>query len=802
MSRPVSRGERLLQASLKRNKKLQRQKECVDNVKIYSRKSNLKKNVKIVTNLENTSGLPVSVDSENDFQLKESEEDYLITEPPFHFSEILNFENVNLDDIPSVDYFHVPPVDGQNNNENFNVVPNKSEKSENEVILKPIEDFFPTAKDFLDLISLNVDEESFSDAIDDNFEENFSDDNDDNFEMSLSRPTDNDETLEENMSSDDHDDAFENDRNNCGKNPRRKKKDPERWARNVNKKKRMHGKSYKGVIRDETGKTKQTKDKNAKKIDPICNSNACRRSEKRKCHELKEEDRLELFNAFWQMDWGQKKTYLSTLVECKIKERERIRSKNEFSNRVYTFEYFLKMNKPPPNCEENIKLQVCLKTFSATFGIKPSTIHRWIKESRHGMVRSPAEKKYESKINQSNKTKEDNSRKFLNELPKLPSHYCRKDSSKLYLENTIPNAAKLYDLFISWCEEQSVEIPSRWLLMQVFNELNLAFYIPKKDQCDVCCAFKTKNITEEEYLLHQSKKEKARNEKEKDKAAASDQQVVLTMDMQAVLLAPKLNASAVYYKTKLCCHNFTLYNLKSRDVMCFFWHEGQGGLTGDVFATCVYNHLLQNEECSRANQITIYSDGCGYQNRNVTLANALLHFSEGERKTITQKFLTKGHTQMEVDSAHSLVERKIKGKEIYTPAGYISAIKEARPSKPFEVQELQHTFFIDFDLKDAGYRSIRPGHKSGDPLLIDVVALQYRPEGNIYYKIDFDNDWEILPARRGTGRRGVNLKPLYQSCPKIKATKYHHLQQLKKVLPSDCHDFYDNLEHYSEQVSS
>jgi len=35
----------------------------------------------------------------------------------------------------------------------------------------------------------------------------------------------------------------------------------------------------------------------------------------------------------------------------------------------------------------------------------------------------------------------------------------------------------------------------------------------------------------------------------------------LTRDVQAVNLAPFIRASSMYYKTKLCVHNFTVFNL-------------------------------------------------------------------------------------------------------------------------------------------------------------------------------------------------------------------------------------------------
>lgn len=67
---------------------------------------------------------------------------------------------------------------------------------------------------------------------------------------------------------------------------------------------------------------------------------------------------------------------------------------------------------------------------------------------------------------------------------------------------------------------------------------------------------------------------------------------VFTMDLQAVKLAPVLQASAIYYKTKLCVHNFTTFNLADKEVSCYLWHEAEGGLEANIFATIIVKHLF------------------------------------------------------------------------------------------------------------------------------------------------------------------------------------------------------------------
>lgn len=382
-------------------------------------------------------------------------------------------------------------------------------------------------------------------------------------------------------------------------------------------------------------------------------------------------------------------------------------------------------------------------------------------------------------------------------LPRVPSHYCRQSTSKSYLEGEIHSMTKLYDLLRSFCEENNLQLPSRPILITEFKEQNLGFYQPKKDQCDTCCSFKTQNISEEDYAKHVAKKNRARSEKEKDKVTAQKDKTVSawTMDLQALLLCPRLQASALYYKTKLSVHNFTLYNLTTKKVLCYVWDESHGHVTANEFVSCIIDCLeTVLSEDKNIKKIILYSDGCGYQNRNAILANALLDFAIRRKVEVIQKFLVRGHTQMEVDSAHSIIERGLKNKLINYPGDYIQVMENVRPAQPFIVKSLKYDFFNDFSSLGY-YSSIRPGRKVGDPQVHDLRALHYLPTKTILYQVDFDVPLQELEHRERKAQLG-QVKKLYTRQRKIKETKYKHLQELKVVIPAIFHSFYDDLPHY------
>lgn len=114
--------------------------------------------------------------------------------------------------------------------------------------------------------------------------------------------------------------------------------------------------------------------------------------------------------------------------------------------------------------------------------------------------------------------------------------------------------------------------------------------------------------------------------------------------------------STLYYSMKLKVHNLTIYNVGTHEYENYGWQETEGGLEASIFATILIKHI---------------DTFCLLHNRNNIMSNALLNFSIKHNLSIEQKFLIKGHTQMECDSTHSLIEKKLKGRDIYLPSDFV-----------------------------------------------------------------------------------------------------------------------------------
>lgn len=312
---------------------------------------------------------------------------------------------------------------------------------------------------------------------------------------------------------------------------------------------------------------------------------------------------------------------------------------------------------------------------------------------------------------------------------------------------------------------------------------------PRKDQCDTCYQFKVGNLGQEEYNEHRSKKKEARDAKQKAKNEASDSKLVVTMDLQSVLLCPKLLVSKIYYSQKLQVHDFTIYSLNNGDVYLYVWHEGEGAVTSNEFVSCIADFV--NKVSDQYKKLVIISDGCNYQNRNRVLSSELSNLAVKNKIIIEQLILEKGHTIMEADSVHSTLEALFKP-PICSPGDYVCRMRAARPKRPYKIFQIDHTFFMDFESQPNNLNSIRLGKKVGDPSVVDIRALQYLSSGAVRIKTRHSRDWTDLPQRRPI-KPSVPLAPLYESARKIKKDKFSHLQELKSVLPVEYHPFYDSL---------
>ncbi|XP_050311290.1 uncharacterized protein LOC126746909 [Anthonomus grandis grandis] len=267
--------------------------------------------------------------------------------------------------------------------------------------------------------------------------------------------------------------------------PRRKRKRPELWKRNIRKKNRDEGKKYesvKGVI------------KPAAKM-----GGPCKKSCRLKCFDVPEAQRLQIFNAYYGLgNYSRQRDFILSNSE---KTEKKIRTTQHESKRKYSISYFLPV--------------VCKPMFLSTLGIKKGVVDiAMAKRSNKNISASDGRGKGKGKT--LNPTLVQDIKSHIESFPCVPSHYCRADIERKYLDSFL-NLPTMYRMYVQWCRKNGRPEAKLSTYRNIFKDnYNLGFDRPRKIQCRICVAFNNKeNITDEEandFEVHQQLKESAREQ--------------------------------------------------------------------------------------------------------------------------------------------------------------------------------------------------------------------------------------------------------------------------------------------------
>lgn len=404
--------------------------------------------------------------------------------------------------------------------------------------------------------------------------------------------------------------------------------------------------------------------------------------------------------------------------------------------------------------------------------------------------------------------KEEEIRVHINSFPVYESHYTRERSSQRYLHSdlTLQKMHKLYT------ESRSAAV-SYTKYAQIFHTMNIKFKKPKSDRCNKCEILKLKIDSaedENEKSMHKKKQEEHHTEadiayksKDKDKCCAKEDSLfkVVTFDLQKCLPTPFLETSVSFYKRLLWTYNLTVHDCTSNKPMCLMWHEVVAKRGGNELASCLLQYLKSIR--NNCKHLTLYSDSCAGQNKNAFVATMFTIFMQSANtfETIEHKFLVPGHTHMECDVDHSLIERKKKRTHvpIHHPRDWFQFVGSVGSKNVFQVKEMKHNLFLNFSpiLKEKFlWRKV---NENGEVFKWSTVKwLKYTKNfGLIYYKnsLSENEPFKILNIKK----RGVNtvkiedLQPCYHKPLNISSAKKKDLLEMIHLIDINYHEFYKNL---------
>nr|CAI5836087.1 unnamed protein product [Callosobruchus analis] len=222
-------------------------------------------------------------------------------------------------------------------------------------------------------------------------------------------------------------------------------------------------------------------------------------------------------------------------------------------------------------------------------------------------------------------------RDHINKFPYYESHYSREKTSRKYLECDL-SVSKMYQLY----HEEAIaantlpeHIGKLWLYRDMFNaDFNLSFKKPSNDTCDKCDS--------------------------------------LTMKMKDYSEPGQREALEIEYNNQI--EDFQLrYKMKTAEKKCAKEaknkkNETVAGRGGNEVASAILKWIQVSGLDPQIEELTIWSDNCPSQNRNLMMVMCYFHIFNicPNLRTINHKYLLGGHTHLEVDSDHAMIEKQVK----------------------------------------------------------------------------------------------------------------------------------------------
>lgn len=592
--------------------------------------------------------------------------------------------------------------------------------------------------------------------------------------------------------------------------------------RKIRRMKREKGDSY------ETSSGKLV-EKKTLKANP-CEPTKCPRN----CFEITEERRQSIFDYFWNLNSQRKKDWL---VQCALRVPVNRPKKGVIdSKRKFTYEYYIN--------EGEGRRQVCQKFILKTLDIGQNYLLYTIGNVQEGLSQAESRKK-------SSNPKYDESviasaKHYIESLPYLPSHYCRKKSSKLYLPQEYKNTTNLYRLYKKKCEENQENYLGERKFKDFFKTEynNVTVHVPKKDKCKICTKYENDhnenkvNMDSEIIKAHIEEKEATyeRFKCHQSLHLIDKETIVSSFDLQKVLNTPHGDNILLYYTRKFTVFNFTIYESSTQNGFCYTWGECDGKRGAKEIGSCIYKYL-QNVDERGIKKVIFYCDCCSGQNRNKTILSIFKGFLTVSKniEVIQINYLLPGHSYMPVDSMHSVIEREVRKIIVWSPTQWSSYIESARKNpRPYNVNVLEFTDFIDWDTvtqecfsnctKELNTSKIRIATMKKKDVNTFTTKHSMKPDATTHEIKLFDNYFKpkgkgvIKGKGKGKGKGKLKekdtapsasnetleiklkkefqqLKPLYKKRLAISEIKYKDLTKLCNdgVIPSRYHGDFTNL---------
>ncbi|KAL4708255.1 hypothetical protein ACJJTC_002338 [Scirpophaga incertulas] len=513
-----------------------------------------------------------------------------------------------------------------------------------------------------------------------------------------------------------------------------------------------------------------------------------------------------IFKQYWNLgSYDERAKYVARFITLKNKKSAKTGAKRKRENTMYyKLIYFADEYKICKGC--------LLKTLGETSRFL-QTICEKLKKYGHVTKSLRGRAASYKKISHARlQIVEDHIKKF----PAYQSHYSRSKTSKKYLSPglTLETMYRLYAI-------ENDDPVSKTVYNKVFKDLNLSFKKPRIDTCNKCNLLQNKlkyltdndevQAVQQQLNQHQEDYESAYNEKRLDKmiAKSNSETCVIAFDLQQCLPTPMLSTQSAFYKRQLWVFNLTIHDFETDNAYCYMWPESSGGRGANQIASCLYDFIIVRLPLLHptSKHLIMYSDSCSGQNKNSIVTTALMIAlkDSAQLSTINHKFLIPGHTHMEVDSDHALIEKAKKrtSMNIHHPRDWCQLVRTAsNRTNKFSVIEMDSNDFYDFAKFIKQHLLVKKHNSIGQKFTWNEIRSMNFVNNQFLqftYKTSFkdtSNFYSMSYTKRNKDYEFVTIDTVekcYSGPNPISKQKKKDLISLLEYIDPCVHDFYHQL---------
>lgn len=396
---------------------------------------------------------------------------------------------------------------------------------------------------------------------------------------------------------------------------------------------------------------------------------------RRKCREkFSEQRRDQIQKHFWSMNFAERRGFLNSHITMQKVHQKKTQSKGKTASMHYSL--------PKENGE---KVIVCKTMFLHSLGMKTDGYVTELKKAMKETCGLPMKSRdNRGRHEPANKGDHNLIKQHIDSFNPQVSHYKRENApNRRYLDADL-SVTVLWQDYVKCFGKISYSA-----YRKLFDDANIGFGKPSQDKCQRC---EMNNVNPHEHSenehcdicddlkhhLHEAKEARKAYEDDNQRTWPDDTKVY-AVDMQKVIMLPKMNIKEHFFVSRLTVFNETFASLSEKDDICVLWHEGISGRDADDVASAYAQVIRQSD----ADKFVFWADNCCAQNKNWVLFSSMMFCvnSEFGPIEIQIKYFEKGHTYMRADSVHGSIGKAMKKREEILDWGdFVTVVNNARKS--------------------------------------------------------------------------------------------------------------------------